>query len=271
MRVCAFFRAAPASSPPANDLEHSGVAPFSLNMLERARMTDLRPELAEAVGTFFLVLVGCGAITTNAGNVGIALAFGFVILVLVYALGHLCGAHFNPAITTGFAISGHFPWRRVPTYWLAQIVGATTAAFTLRALLGTAASVGATAPSVGLWQAFVVELLATFLLGLVIIAVATDKRAAPGAAGLAIGLTVALDALAFGPLTGASMNPARSLGPAIASASYQSLWLYLTAPVIGSVLAMVTYEQLRGGRVAIKEEEPLGALGRIDGLKEETD
>ncbi len=236
-------------------------------------MTDYRPEFAEGLGAFFLVLVGCGAIMTNAltgalGGVGIALAFGFVILVLIYGLGHICGAHYNPAITLAFALTGHFPWRRVPSYMLAQTIGATAAAFTLRALLGTVANVGATIPSIGLWQAFAVEALATFILGLVIIGVATDKRAAPGAAGLAIGLTVGLDALVFGPLTGASMNPARSIGPALASGEFTSLWLYIAAPLIGAAAAMLVYEQLRSGSLGIAAKETaLGATGPIRALE----
>lgn len=236
-------------------------------------MRDLRPEIAEALGVYFLVLVGCGAIMVDAttgalGVIGVSLAFAFVILVLVYALGHICGAHYNPAITVAFALSGHFPWRRVPGYLLAQVAGALSAAYTLRLLLGTTANLGATTPAIGIWQAFVIEALATFLLALVIIGVATDKRAAPGAAGLAIGLTVGLDALAFGPLTGASMNPARSLGPALASGEVGSLGIYLAAPLVGAALAMLAYEQLRRGDLAIPSKEPLGALGPIEGLQE---
>jgi MIP family channel proteins len=237
-------------------------------------MADHRPELAEALGVFFLVLVGCGAImmdaTTGAlGAVGVSLAFGFVIVILVYAMGHVCGAHYNPAITLAFALTGHFPWRRVPTYLLAQLVGATAAAFLLRALLGDVAFVGSTMPAAGVapWVAFVVEGLATFLLALVIIGVATDKRAAPGVAGLAIGGAVLVDALAFGGLTGASMNPARSLGPALASGDLSFLWLYLLAPCVGAGLSMLLYEYLRAGRLGIAAREPLGALGPIVGLE----
>jgi MIP family channel proteins len=238
-------------------------------------MTDRRPEIAEAVGAYFLVLVGCGAIMTNAttgapGAVGIALAFAFVILVLVYAMGHICGAHYNPAITLAFALTGHFPWRRVPTYWLAQAAGATAAAFTLRVILGNVAGLGSTTPSLSAWQAFAIEALATFILALVIIGVATDKRASAGAAGIAIGLTVGLDALAFGPLTGASMNPARSLGPALASGTFANLWIYLTAPFVGAALAMGAYELLRPGRLGIEAKEALGALGPIPSLQEDS-
>jgi aquaporin NIP len=229
--------------------------------------------MAEALGVFLLVLVGCGAIMVDAqtgalGGVGISLVFGLAIVVLVYALGHICGAHFNPAITLAFALTGHFPWRRVPTYIVAQVGGATVAAFLLRLLLGTSASVGVTSPTVSVTTALAIEVLATFFLALVIISVATDKRAAPGVAGLAIGFTVLLDSLVFGPLTGASMNPARSLGPALASGTFASLWLYLLAPLVGAALAMLFYERLRPGRLGILAQEPLGALGRIEGIEE---
>lgn len=236
-------------------------------------MVDRRPEIAEALGVFLLVIAGCGAIMVNAatgalGAVGVSLVFGLAIVVLVYALGHVCGAHFNPAITIAFAVTGHFPWRRVPSYVLAQIVGATAAAALLRLLLGPIADLGTTLPAVSPAVAFAIEVLATFFLALVIVAVATDKRAAPGAAGIAIGFTVLLDALAFGALTGASMNPARSLGPAIASGTFASLWIYLLAPILGAALAMLAYERIRPGRLGIPAKEPLGALGPIPGLQE---
>lgn len=221
---------------------------------------NLRPEAAEAVGTFFLVLAGGGAILAGAPSLAVALAFGLAVAVLVYALGHVSGAHFNPAITVAFAATRHFPWRRVPGYLLAQGVGAVAAALVLRLVAGDVAAV-ATHARLAVLPAALVELLASFLLALVIIAVATDKRAAPGAAGLAIGLTVTVDALWAGPLTGASMNPARSLGPALASGSWGGLWLYLTAPVAGACLGMATYGWLRGGG---KPEAPLGSLGEFD-------
>lgn len=233
-------------------------------------MTDRRPEAAEAIGVFFLVFAGgAAALTGFVGPVGVALAFGFAIVVLVYGLGHVCGAHFNPAITLAFAATGHFPWRRVPTYVLAQLVGATLAALALRLVFPdvTAAATHA-AFFVTPAQAFLIEALATFLLALVIIGVATDRRATPGAAGLAIGLAVAVDALAFGPLTGASMNPARSFGPALVTGAWSDLWIYVAAPIAGALFAMAAYEALRPGRLAIEAKAPLGALGPIEGMEE---
>lgn len=232
-------------------------------------LMDVRPELAEAIGTFALVAVGAGAIMADAssgalGVVGIALAFGSVVLVMVYAMGHISGAHFNPAITIGFAVTGHFPWRRVPTYLLSQIVGATAAAFLLKAILGPVAALGATRlHGISVSAGFLLEALATFFLALVIVSVATDRRAHRSAAGLAIGLSVTMGALFAGPFTGASMNPARSIGPALASGAWAHLWIYLAAPVVGALLAMVVYEHLRPGRIAVSPREPLGALGPI--------
>lgn len=217
---------------------------------------DLRPEAAEALGVFLLILMGCGAIMVNAesgalGHLGVSLVFGFTILLLVYALAPICGAHYNPAVTIAFAATGHFPWQRVPSYIAAQTLGATAAALVLRLLLGDSASLGATAvaPNISIPAAFAWEFLATFVLALVIVGVATDRRAAPGSAGLAIGLAVAVGSLVVGPLTGAAMNPARSIGPALVSGSLDHLWIYIAAPVLGAVAAMAAFELLRPGRV----------------------
>jgi MIP family channel proteins len=219
--------------------------------------------LAEAAGVFFLVLAGGGAILAGAPALAVALAFGLVVAALIYALGHVCGAHFNPAVTLAFAATGHFPWRRVPGYATAQVAGATLAALALRWTFGTVATVATQVrPGLGWPQAVLVELLASFLLGLVIVAVATDRRAAPGAAGLAIGLTVAVNALWAGPLTGASANPARSLGPALVAGAWDGIALYLLVPVAGACLGMLAYGHLRGGRAPKPgEPEPLGSLG----------
>ena len=235
---------------------------------------DPRPEIAEAIGTFALVTVGLGAIQADAatgalGTVGIALAFGSVILTMVYAMGHVSGAHFNPAITIAFAATAHFPWRRVPTYLAAQAGGATAGALLVDRLMGPVATVGTTRlTGIGVAEGFVVEVVATFFLALVIVAVATDTRAPPSASGLAIGLAVAMGVLFAGPFTGASMNPARSLGPALASGSWTWLWLYLTAPVVGALIAMGTYEYLRPRRLSVAARRPLGAQGPIPLLQE---
>jgi len=210
----------------------------------------VRSLVAELIGTFALVFAGCGAImvdqkTGALGHVGVALSFGLVIMVMIYAVGHISGAHFNPAVTFAFAVSRHFPWPRVIAYWAAQLAGAVAAALVLRGSLGDIAHVGATLPSGSDGQAFLWEGVLTFFLMFVITAVATDTRAVGEAAAIAIGGTVGLDAMFGGPVTGASMNPARSLGPAIAANEYTAIWVYLIAPIAGAALAAVTYHVLR--------------------------
>lgn len=210
------------------------------------RSLPLGPALvAEAIGTFALVFAGCGAIAVGTlGPGGIAAAFGLAIMVMVYALGHVSGAHFNPAVTAAFAVGRHFPAARVMPYWAAQITGAIAAAGLLRATLGDVPS-GVTHPAGGDLQAVVWEVVLTFFLMLVIVAVATDSRAVGQGAAIAIGGTVALGALVGGPISGASMNPARSLGPAFVSGDLSDLWIYLVAPTVGAVAAAVVYRYLR--------------------------
>jgi MIP family channel proteins len=215
------------------------------------RRPILRCLLAEAIGTFALVFAGCGAImvdskTSALGHVGVAISFGLVIMVMIYAVGHISGAHFNPAVSFAFALARHFPWPRVALYWTAQLAGALAAALVLRESLGDIAHLGATLPSGSDGQAFLWEAVLTFFLMFVIIAVATDTRAVGEAAAIAIGGTVGLDAMFGGPITGASMNPARSLGPAIAASDYSSIWVYLLAPLLGAAAAALTYQFLRG-------------------------
>ncbi len=210
----------------------------------------MRALLAEAIGTFALVFAGCGAIVVDAktgalGHLGVALSFGLVIMVMIYALGHVSGAHFNPAVTFAFALSRHFPRSRALGYWTAQVLGALAAAAVVRASLGNHAHDGATLPSGSQGQAFLWEVVLSFFLMLVIMAVATDTRAVGEAAAIAVGGTVGLDALFGGPITGASMNPARSIAPALVSGDLHALWLYLVAPPLGAASAALTYRYLR--------------------------
>jgi aquaporin NIP len=210
-----------------------------------------RALVAEGIGTFALVFAGAGAIMVDAktqalGHVGVAISFGLVIMVMIYAVGHISGAHFNPAVSFGFALSRHFPWPRLAGYWLAQITGALLAALILRGSLGNIAHVGATLPAGSERQSFLWEVVLTFFLMFVIMAVATDTRAVGEAAAIAIGGTVGLDAMFGGPISGASMNPARSLGPALVSGDLHALWLYLLAPLLGASLGALTYQFVRG-------------------------
>lgn len=204
----------------------------------------------EAVGTFGLVTAGCGAIavdraTGSLGHAGVALSFGLVILVMVAALGHLSGAHLNPAVTFAFALHRHFPWREVPAYVVGQILGAIAGSLVLRGLLGAAADLGVTRPAGGAAQAFGVEVLLTAFLMFVITAVATDTRPVGELAAVAIGGTVALDALWGGPLSGASMNPARSLAPALVTGQLHAQWVYWLGPLSGAILGGAAYQLLR--------------------------
>jgi MIP family channel proteins len=210
---------------------------------------------AEGTGTFFLVLVGPGAVMVDAwtngalGPTGIALAFAFVVLAMIYGLGHLSGAHINPAVTLAFWSIGRLPGREVLPYVAAQIAGAVLASQVLRFVLGPVGALGATIPHVGVDKAFLIEWLFSFVLMLVIMAVATDSRVADGFAGLAVGLTVGFCAL-LGAMTGASMNPARSLGPAVAGGGWEGHWIYWAAPVTGMLGAAWAYNRLRGARAA---------------------
>ena len=213
-----------------------------------------RRALAEGLAAFALVFAGCGAIVANAqydaalGTVGIALVFGLVIMVMVYATGHLSGAHINPAVTIAFTITRHFPAREAIAYVAAQCTGAILAALVLLAVWPSQpAALGATVPTVGVGSALVYEAILTALLMFVIIAVATDTRAVGAAAAIAIGGTIGLDALFGGPVTGASMNPARSLGPALVSGTWTDLWIYLVGPLAGASIGAVAYQLVRGG------------------------
>ena len=205
----------------------------------------MKAHLAEFIGTFALVFFGCGAIANGLPPTAVALAFGLVIAIMIYAFGHISGAHFNPAVSVGFAIGGHLPWPRVASYAAVQITGAFTGALLLRASLGPHADLGVTQPAGSDAQAFVWEVVLTFFLMLVITAVATDTRAVGQAAALVIGGTVGLGALVGGPVSGASMNPARSLGPAIVSVDLTGIWIYLLAPILGSIAAAFVYRMLR--------------------------
>jgi aquaporin NIP len=210
----------------------------------------LRSLVAEATGTFALVFAGAGAIMVDAkthelGHVGVAITFGLVITAMIYALGHISGAHLNPAVTFAFTVSRHFPWPKAFAYWGAQFAGALAAALILRASLGNIAHVGATLPSGSQAQSFLWELVMSAFLMLVVMAVATDTRAVGEAAAIAIGATIGMDAMFGGPISGASMNPARSFGPALASGDLHALWLYFAAPVAGATVGALLYQFIR--------------------------
>jgi len=218
----------------------------------------VRRALAEAIAAFALVFAGAGAIVADAaydgvlGSVGIALVFGLIIMVMVYATGHLSGAHINPAVTLAFVLTRHFSPRDAAAYIAGQLAGATLAALLLLALWPhQPGDIGATVPSIAPWRALVYEIVLTAFLMFVIMAVATDVRAVGGAAAIAIGGAVGLDALFGGPVTGASMNPARSFGPALAAWQWDDFWVYVIGPLAGAALGGFAYQLVRGGRASV--------------------
>ena len=212
----------------------------------------LRRALAEGLAAFALVFAGCGAVVADSvrdgalGLTGIAAVFGLIVMVMVYATGHLSGAHINPAVTIAFTLTRHFPRRDAVAYVVAQIVGATAGALLLLAAWSDKpAALGATVPSVGTGTALLYEVVLTALLMFVIVAVATDTRAVGAAAAIAIGGTVALDVLVGGPISGASLNPARSFGPALAAGEWSDFWIYVVGPIAGGALGAGAYEVIR--------------------------
>mgnify|MGYP002818691742 CR=1 FL=1 len=221
-------------------------------------MSESQPSLikrsvTEAMGTYILVFTGCGAVVTNEisdgafGHWGISFVFGAVVSAIIYATGHISGAHINPAVTLGLWRTGRFPGRDVPPYIGSQCLGAIFACLTLLLVFDPHDTLGATLPLNDNWlQAFVIEVILTFILMLVVLGAAVDSRAPAGFAGLAVGLTVALEATFMGPITGASMNPARSLGPALVSGNLQFHWVYWCAPILGAQLAVLFYTFIAG-------------------------
>lgn len=207
--------------------------------------------IAEFTGTYILVFCGTGAVivnqTTNGAvtHVGIAITFGLVVMSLIYALGDVSGAHFNPAVSIAFTIAKKFPLSALPSYILAQLAGAAAASYTLKLLFPANEMLGATMPAGSDMQSFILEVLLTFFLMLVIMKVAHGSKETGMFAGIAIGSVVLLEAMFAGPICGASMNPARSFGPAIASLHLEHLWIYLTAPVLGAAAAIFLYKYLK--------------------------
>jgi aquaporin NIP len=223
-----------------------------------------RRAAAEGIAAFALVFAGCGAVIADTeykgtlGTVGVGLVFGLIIMVMVYATGHLSGAHINPAVTVAFALIRHFRARDAGAYIAAQVIGATAGALLLLAVWpDQPAQLGATVPNVAVGSAFIYELVLTAFLMFVIMAVATDTRAVGAAAAIAIGGVVGLDAIFGGPVTGASMNPARSFGPALAAGEWNDFWIYLAGPIVGAAAGALAYQAVRGD-LPREETDPNG-------------
>ena len=210
--------------------------------------------LAEGIGTFGLVFATAGANVVNElsegriTHLGVGLVSGLIITAMIYAVGHISGAHFNPAVTVGFAAARHFPVKELPIYWAAQLVGGSVGAMSLLGLFGRVGTMGGTMPRGSALESFGFEIPLTFILMFVIMAVATDSRAQGGQAALAVGVTVGLNSIFGGPISGASMNPARSFGPALAAWNWGDHWIYWAAPFVGAVLGAVAYNLLRSSR-----------------------
>lgn len=193
-----------------------------------------------------MIFCGTGAMTINevtggaVSHVGIAITWGLIVMAMIYAFGETSGAHFNPAVTIAFAYAKKFAWKEVPKYISAQVLGAFIASFILLFLFPDSELLGATIPKVDVWRAFVLELLLTFFLMVTIINVSTGSKEIGVVAGIAIGAVVLLEAMFAGPITNASMNPARSLAPNIVSGNINGLWLYIIAPILGALLAVIS-------------------------------
>ena len=205
----------------------------------------MRKLAAEAFGTFALVFAGTGAIVINdasagtVSHVGIGFTFGLIVLAMIYALGDVSGAHLNPAVTLGFFLARRFPFRQVVPYMLSQVAGAVAASTLLRLLFPLHPTLGATLPSGPAWQSFVLEIVLTMFLMFVILSVSTGAKEKGVMAGVAVGSVIALEALFAGPISGASMNPARSLAPALIAGKFDYLWVYLLAPLLGAAASVL--------------------------------
>ncbi len=208
--------------------------------------------LAEGMGTFALVFAGCGAIAVSdlyggaLGHIGISLVFGLIVMVMIYSIGNISGAHINPAVTLGFMFAGRLDRKDVLPYISSQMTGAVVAAGLLRLLFPNHGNLGSTLPSGDVLQAFVMEVVLSFFLMFVILNISTGHKEKGIMAGVAIGGMVSLEAMMGGPVSGASMNPARSLGPALVSGQFQHLWIYILAPITGMFLAHPTCRWIQG-------------------------
>ncbi|WOL20277.1 aquaporin NIP2-1-like [Canna indica] len=227
-----------------------------------------RKVIAELIATFLLVFVTCGSAALSKSNPGMvsqlgqSVAGGLIVTVMIYAVGHISGAHMNPAVTLAFAVSRHFPWIQVPFYMAAQISGSMAASFVLHELLHPITNLGTTTPSETAVKALIMEIVVTFCMMFVTSAVATDTKAVGELAGLAVGSSVCITSILAGPVSGGSMNPARTLGPAVASRKYNSLWVYFVGPVLGTLSGAWSYSFIR-----MNEKQPQTTANKLSSFK----
>lgn len=238
----------------------------SLNFLQKL--------IAEVLGTFFVIFAGCTAVVVNLSkdrvvtHPGVSITWGLVVMVMVYSVGHISGAHFNPAVTLAFASCRRFPLKQVPAYIVAQIFGATAASGVIRLLFGAKTlEYPGTIPAGSDMQSFVLEFIITFFLMFVISGVATDNRAIGELAGIAVGATIMLNVIFAGPISGASMNPARSLGPAFIYGRFTGLWVYIVAPIVGAIAGAWAYNTIRFTNKPLREITKSGSFLKSAGRR----
>lgn len=208
---------------------------------------------AEIIGTFGMIFCGTGAMTINEvtsgsiSHVGVAITWGLIVMAMIYAFGEISGAHFNPAVSIGFAVAKKFPWKEVPKYFIAQSIGAILASALLYYLFPNSAHLGETTPALGYSpiKAAILEFILTYILMIVIITVSTGSKEIGNIAAIAVGSVILLEAMFAGPITKASMNPIRSIAPALFTGNFQFLWLYILAPVLGAISAILSHRLLK--------------------------
>ncbi|KAL3624027.1 Aquaporin NIP2-1 [Castilleja foliolosa] len=227
------------------------IASFKRSFIDNYPPQFLKKVIAEIISTYMLVFVTCGSAALSASDehkvarLGASVAGGLIVTVMIYAVGHISGAHMNPAVTLAFAAVRHFPWIQVPFYVAAQLTGGIAAGLSLRLLLNPIKHVGTTSPSGTDNQALVMEIIVTFSMMFITSAVATDTKAIGELAGIAVGSSVCITSIVAGPISGGSMNPARSIGPAIASNYYKGVWIYVVGPICGTLLGAWSYNFIR--------------------------
>nr|XP_011467966.1 PREDICTED: aquaporin NIP2-1-like [Fragaria vesca subsp. vesca] len=237
----------------------------------------LKKVVADIIATFLLVFVTCGSAALSASDehkvskLGASIVGGLIVTAMIYAVGHISGAHMNPAVTLAFAAVRHFPWKQVPIYAVAQLTGSISASFTLSILLHPIKHVGTTSPSGSDIQALIVEIVMTFSMMFITSAVATDTKAIGELAGIAVGSAVCITSIFAGPISGGSMNPARTLGPALASSYYKGIWVYVVGPVIGTLLGAWSYNFIRVTDKPIQAISPHSFSFKLRRMKSDND